>query len=34
MILIVNKPDMAGLFKETGLDSLGDNWEKKDSEDA
>jgi len=34
MIFIVNKPDMAGFFKETGLDSLGDNWEKKDSEDA
>ncbi len=34
MIFIVNKPDVAGFFKETGLDSLGDNWEKKDSEDA
>lgn len=34
MIFIVNKPDVAGFFKETGLDSIGDNWEKKDSEDA
>ena len=34
MIFIVNKPDVAGFFKETGLDSLGDNWEKKDSEEA
>jgi hypothetical protein len=30
MIFIVNKPDVAGFFKETGLESLLDNWEKKD----
>jgi hypothetical protein len=34
MIFIVNKPDIAGFFKETGLDSLGDNWVKVDSDDA
>ena len=34
MIFIVNKPDVAGFFKENGLDGLGENWEKKDSEEA